>query len=382
MPEKIPDWDKLPAEEIALIVDAYDIGNIAAMEMMASKHGIAAGSLGRYARAFKQYMKPQYLQAYGILQDRKLSGPTMIKLPVESIAPRLTDITEVDPNTDAFEWLDWLHSHRQADITAMHPCDIHIPFHDPRALSLFFQILSATQPNVVTVGSDFGDFYNLSLFGTNPDELREDGSDVLGVFESHWVAFINEIKRLSPKSTLIYMNGNHEMRYYRFLTQQAPQFRKRLLADYRTILRQGGNVMYIGNVDHVRMGPLRMEHGVRHNEHVSKSRVIDMGGQVSHWMGHVHKRNFYEMRGEDFAVSGISSGGLCQRDPHYMREGSSTCSGRKWVQGTAVGTFNLSEHDVEFENVGFHDAGYALSCFFRGNRLSGEPSDPSVLPKV
>lgn len=137
----------------------------------------------------------------------------------------------------------------------------------------------------------------------------------------------------------------------------APGYKKRVVKDFINIIRCGGRVKWLGMVDHVRMGPLQVEHGNRHNDGVTKSRLIDEGGQVSLWFGHVHKRNFYEISGADYSVNAISSGCLCPTTPHYAHEGQSTRSGRKWTQGTAIAQFNLNERLVHFENVQFEDVG-------------------------
>ncbi len=53
-------------------------------------------------------------------------------------------------------------------------------------------------------------------------------------------------------------------------------------------IKCNGDVCIWAKLDHVRIGPLSVEHGVRHNDHVAKARLLDEGGQVSIMMGHVH----------------------------------------------------------------------------------------------
>lgn len=365
-------WNDLPPSDIAAIITAYESRQSEILDSYAMRLGIKSTSLERYARFYQQYIGKHFIEAQGILETKK-KNKTFIKLPSYDNSPLLTDIREVDPETDAMEWLSWLHDNAINDIQVMHGCDVHIPFQDDRAVDLYMQVMKATKPNLIVAGSDFGDFLNLTSFDIDPDETREDGSDVLGVFEEYWNRHINAIKATQKRRVpIVFIYGNHEMRLIRYLQHTAPQMRHRLMRDFISIVRHGGDVWYIGNVDHVRVGTVRIEHGARHNEHVAKSRLIDEGGQVSIWMGHVHKENAYTMRGADYTVKAKSSGALCLREPHYIREGQSTQSGRKWTQGTIVGTWNLSERPVSFEEITFDESGYDLKCWYRGKRLFSE----------
>jgi UDP-2,3-diacylglucosamine pyrophosphatase LpxH len=266
-------------------------------------------------------------------------------------------------------WITWLSDKATSankELQVMHLCDIHAPFHDPYAIDLAFQMVEKAQPDVVVVGSDFADLYLTTHFDIDPDLAQYD--DELNCLEEHWNPFINRLKKAAPNAVNLFIWGNHEQRLIRKLWKDAKQFRKRLLGNFRDIVKNNGSVWYLGeNVNHVRIGPLQVEHGSRYNEHVVKSRLYDEGAQISLMMGHVHKRNFYEIQGADFAVNGISSGCLCPTDPHYAF--GTAQSGRKWVQGTAVASFALDEREVLFENNKFADVGTKKVTRFRGERL-------------
>jgi hypothetical protein len=122
---------------------------------------------------------------------------------------------------------------------------------------------------------------------------------------------------VQPKAAGYGCPGNHERRILRYLNDQAPKFRKRLLRDFIEIIRCGGAVAYIGNTDYVRVGPLVVHHGNRVGFNAAKNTLLDAGGQVSLMGGHVHYPSEYEIRGEDHTVKSIVSGCLCGY-PHYM----------------------------------------------------------------
>jgi hypothetical protein len=178
------------------------------------------------------------------------------------------------------------------------------------------------------------------------------------------------IKTAAPGVKLVWIYGNHERRLLRYLEQNAGQFAARVRRDFVNLVRCGGAVWYVGETDAVRIGShLTVEHGIRYNEHVTKSRLIDLGGQVHVVMGHVHKFNMYEMRGAHYTVQGHSSGCLCLPEPHYLPSGQTQMPGRGWTQGTLVLSTIVDTPVLNVEHARFQRINDKLRCLLRGELL-------------
>lgn len=302
-------------------------------------------------------------QAFGLPYSSVSSVERAVRRYVLPIVPATDSVGAADDGVTL--WGKWLRGRVTVRpvVTVAHLCDVHAPYQDDRALSLAYQVLRAAQPDVVVVGSDFADLYLSSSFGVDPDRVTY--QDELDCLERHWAAHVRDVVAAAPNAVLVYIWGNHERRLFRALQEGAAQFRRLVVREWVRIVRHAGRVWYLGETDQVEVGALRVEHGIRHSEHVSKQRLIDAGGQVSVMAGHVHRRTYYSLVGARYSVQGVTSGCLAQIPPHYQMRGQTTKAGREHEHGTCIATVDLAGTHVEFENVGF----VAGQCFFRGQVL-------------
>ena len=307
----------------------------------ADKLNVSVEALERHCRNFNQYRKIHDQLLLHDLPHFTETPSEQFRLPRQVTPSRLTDIEYIDPDTDQLAWVSWLSARIQdaPNMTVMHMCDVHEPFSDPQAVDLFMIVAEQAQPDVIVVGSDFADMYLSSAFDKNPEFAIYD--DEVELFVDRFQKAMKRIKKVCPLTKLVFIWGNHERRLFRYVQKNAGAYHNTITKTFINGIKCNGDVWYIGKVDHVRIGPLSVEHGVRHNDHVAKARLIDEGGQISIMMGHVHKRNFYEVTGADFSVNSVSSGCLCPTEPLYLPTGQDTQSGRKWTQGTAVASFSL-----------------------------------------
>ncbi len=87
--------------------------------------------------------------------------------------------------------------------------DIHIPYQDIKALSLAMDIIKdykLTDNDTIILGGDLVDYYPISSF--SPD-LTNSNIDI-ELFET--TEFLNNLRKLAPKSEIIFFEGNHEQR--------------------------------------------------------------------------------------------------------------------------------------------------------------------------
>ena len=268
-------------------------------------------------------------------------------------APKLTDIIPPGADTDQDIWVEGLTKLQETKgrITVMHLHDIHAPFQHHQALDVAYQLVEYAQPDVIVVGSDFADFALLSTFTHDPD-LEEDTPDELEQFAEHWDSHILKLKDIAPNALLPFIYGNHEWRILRYLEQNAPKLRRSVLRLWEEHIQSDGDVLYLGEVDWVRMGPLLVMHGNRVGVSPAKAIFGDVAGQVCVQSGHVHRLDEYVQHGEDYNVWSKSSGCLC-RDPHYQRGRQR----RKWQLGTSVMYVDLNSRYAKCDNLQFQEDG-------------------------
>jgi hypothetical protein len=288
----------------------------------------------------------------------------------------LTDIRYIDPATDQGAFLERLHAAQAAGgyATVMHVCDIHAPFQHAPALDVTYQLVQHVWPQFIVCGSDFFDFSSLSSFPQDADDAEQD--DALDALAVPWRAHVDALRKAAPCSTLVFVIGNHEKRIFDFINRQAPQVRKTVWRRFIEIVRAQGRVLWMGEVDAVRFGPLRVMHGNRHVQNVAQALLYDAGYQLNVMAGHVHRLTFANKRGDDFPVSAITSGCLCQHPAPYMKRKTPT---QKWMLGTAIAEVNLRGRDVHLDNLEYQLDDQAVWARYERQTFSAAIPQPTGL---
>jgi hypothetical protein len=220
--------------------------------------------------------------------------------------------------------------------------DIHVPFHDERALEKFYWFLRLLKPDGVIVNGDLLDFYELSSFSKDPRRARN--TSVNHEFKLAREV-LGEIARASGARWKRFREGNHCDRWQRFLTRQAPEL---AVLDHP---RHGEDVMrlewwldleYTGwehgeYHGYWTLGDLDVEHG----ENVSKPAAMPSGQTArnvlirrnrSTLINHIHTMAdlVNTSRGGGY-FNGIENGCLCELQPSYDVNA-------RWSQGWSVVT--------------------------------------------
>ncbi len=86
--------------------------------------------------------------------------------------------------------------------------DIHSPFHSEECLSIGLQVAKQVNPSIILLNGDLLDATDLSLKFLAPIEARnrmQEGLNRIG-------SFISVLREVFPKTKIIYLEGNHEIR--------------------------------------------------------------------------------------------------------------------------------------------------------------------------
>ena len=216
--------------------------------------------------------------------------------------------------------------------------DLHIPFHDPRAVSIALAVVADLQPAYVTYDGDICDFYAVSKFNKDPkratcfqEELDESR------------AILTDFVKAAPNAKHVFVRGNHEARLENFLRADAPALSG--LRDM-TVQRQLGldelGIEYVagkGREAYTTYGPIRIGHfnKVAKNSAYTAKLLLDKNAE-SLVQGHTHRLGTsYRTYPGGRMIVGVEGGCLCDLDPEYV-------SDPDWQQGFTIIT-KLIESD-------------------------------------
>ena len=97
--------------------------------------------------------------------------------------------------------------------------DCHIPYHNVRAYALMLKVAKKLNPNEIVILGDFGDFYSINAHGGNrPDAERMLKRELSAVKDK-----LKELEKLFPNAKKVYVQGNHEYRFERYIADRAPE---------------------------------------------------------------------------------------------------------------------------------------------------------------
>lgn len=236
-------WKHVPSDVRDQLLSRYEDGETLADT--AEAFGMSLTSLRRYVRNHREntraLLEREDSPEAASIRALVLGAEPQIEIFPPDAYNKLTDIVRADPRTDQAKWVRALKRLRdeKGSITVMHLHDIHAPFQNEQALEVVLKLVKHVQPDVIVVGSDAADFALLSSFAHDPD-MDEDMPDELDVFRMFWNDFIRKLKRAAPKAILVYIYGNHEVRIFRFLGENARKLRKTVLREFIEIVRFGG----------------------------------------------------------------------------------------------------------------------------------------------
>ena len=214
--------------------------------------------------------------------------------------------------------------------------DIHVPFHDKRATDLLIKICKTMRPEHFICLGDALDFYQLSRFDKDPARKTSAYDDV----EDFKALFAKLSAALGDGCQKVFLEGNHEMRFQRWVWSQGNELGKLIptLKDATMLPFLGWDYYQYGKV--YRLGEILFMHGDRCGMNVSMNMLRKYGMSVVH--GHDHGagiRWFANARDKLFTMNCGHLSDMGQQE--YLYAGVAD-----WTQG-----FGIIEFTDDYKNA-------------------------------
>lgn len=226
------------------------------------------------------------------------------------------------------------------------PTDEHRPFHDEKAVELAQKIVNDFDPDILVVGSDGMDFYNISRFDKNPARIKSGLQDEI----DSWKAGQREWRDAAPNAVRIHIRGNHEDRLRKYLWQHPELFGIRALELPNLLGFEELGIQDAGEVNEVNVNNLLV---VRHGEIVKSHSAMSAKAElereyhaISTLTGHTHRGGSYYVAGRMGVAQAHEGFCLCRLDPEYMDRPN-------WQQGIVLAevTGIVTVEPVPFFNI-------------------------------
>lgn len=207
--------------------------------------------------------------------------------------------------------------------------DIHIPYHSVDALTAALEFAEKENPDCILLNGDTLDFHGLSRFVKDPK--KRSVSYELNAFKQ----FMDALKRIFPKSKIIFKVGNHEERYQHFLWTKAAELTDVSEFDFANIIKaRAEGIEFVTDKKIINLNGLNIIHGHEFSSGffspVNVARGLFLRAKTSAIQGHNHQTSEHtesDMNGK--ITTTWSVGCLCELHPAYSPI-------NKWNWGFAI----------------------------------------------
>ena len=169
-------------------------------------------------------------------------------------------------------------------LTALLIPDAHRPYHNRKAYSLMIKVAKYIEPDEIIIGGDYADIYSLNAHGGKnpvlPSTLVEEIEDVN--------SGLDELDRLFPKAKKIYLQGNHEFRFERYIFDKCPELFG--VTEFRNLIKidQRINWKYVNYGPNQQYKVLNSYLRAKHTPLASSAKATAAKALCSLWYNHIH----------------------------------------------------------------------------------------------
>jgi len=172
--------------------------------------------------------------------------------------------------------------------------DIHLPFEQTKLLNKTIEILKYEKPDIIVLGGDIIDFYTVSnwLIDKTSIQITQELNRIQ--------EFLSNLRKAFPKKKMIYIEGNHEERLYKYVLKRADTFAPLLnynLSVPSLLKLEKFKIFYIN--EPFKIGKLYYLHG---HEKKTTGQVVHIALTLLRWLnrsficGHFHKFQYFPQK--------------------------------------------------------------------------------------
>lgn len=270
-----------------------------------------------------------------------------------------------------------------SDLKWMISSDQQIPYHDPRALELWFKVMKAYKPDVVDILGDTDDQACYSRFteGRSAEFLAAhkigEGATILPLMQKEAEGakeFFAECRKTAKRGAQLFTAlGNHDVRVFEYVDKKLPDYIEAVTPEALWGLDSGGwEYIYYGDLPKHRFGDIHVHHGVAISQNAGESvrKDVDNFG-VSLIRGHSHRAGSYfktfELREE--TLRGWEIGHMADE----KSDGMGYTNMHNWQKGFMVGTIEAGvegTRDGYYPHLQFIEITKDYTCYVDGKRFS------------
>lgn len=193
--------------------------------------------------------------------------------------------------------------------------DAHIPYHNKDALTVALRYGLEQDVDTLVLLGDWIDFYSISRWEKDP--RKRDFQMEIDTYNEVMDVIRGEFKT----QEIVYLIGNHEERFDKYLKVKAPEFFGVNYINFDTFFQSElFRIKIVSNKRILKIGSLNLIHGHELNigRGVVPSRSLYLKAKQKSLMGHLHTTTHYSTKkiGGDI-VSCWSVGCLCELKPEY-----------------------------------------------------------------
>lgn len=197
--------------------------------------------------------------------------------------------------------------------------DIHVPYHDEKALGAAVDALRGDKVDALVLNGDVCDFYSISRYTRDPRK-RNFRREVDACRE-----MLGWIRKQFPEIPIVFKAGNHEERWYHWLWNHAPEISDDPVVGLENWLQMPRHqIAYVDDQRPIMAGQLPILHGHEKGKGfvapVNQARGAFLRLQHTALEGHGHRTSAHcepDMFGREIFC--WSTGCLCDLRPEYAR---------------------------------------------------------------
>lgn len=224
--------------------------------------------------------------------------------------------------------------------------DLHIPYHDPNAITIAMDYGRKHKVNTVYINGDLIDMALISKF--EPDLKKRSVKQEFAATKQ----FLVSLRRAFPNASIFWAKGNHCIRWEKFLMAKVKEIwdDEYFSLEQRLALNEQ-KITLIDDKVLVKIGKLTVAHG--HHifkgifSPVSPARGAFMKAKQSIIVGHLHRASHHpEITADGEVISCWSTACLCELKPSYSPQVSNSQHGFAHITVEKNGDYNVHNFQI------------------------------------